>query len=411
MLGSCGTLRLLERDVRAIHHDARIIGRIDGPKPERVKVLVCRKNPEDGAFSIADFGAPNQMGDFVFLLPDNQSYYLAAIEDLNQNTRPDPDEPVSFYGGDGMKEIPMGRGTDPQTLILSFTRNTRKLTPAIRSLRQALRDWSPDRSEESGLVPIACGEHASLDDPTFDSEAGRSGLWAPVTSAKRYGLGIYFLEPYDPAKIPVIFVHGIGGTPRSWKPLVQSLDHRRYQAWVYSYPSGVPIGSAALGLANLLDRLHRHYGFGKLHVVAHSMGGLVARRSVQIIGNEQRQLYVSSLTTISTPWNGVPFAGIGTVGLPVPVPCWIDLRPGSTFIGKILDDPLPVPHLLISTEKSRFHFTLPRRNDGSVSVASQLDPRAVSKAAATAMIDEDHSQVLEVEDTPRLLGKFLRSLP
>lgn len=407
-LSSCGTLGLLRKDVRAMNHDTKIIGRVAGSDTTPVKVLVCKKNPADGTFAVADATSPNGLGDFVFLLPRNETYFLAAIESGKPTHH--SGNLVSFYGGSEMKALPSDRDLDPKSLVLDLKTRIDRHHPAAQELQRALENWKPAPGAASDSVPIACGEIASLNDPAFDPQAGLKGLWAPITSAKRYGLGVYFLEAYDPKKIPVVFVHGIGGTPRSFKPIIDSLDHRRYQAWVYSYPSGLPIDGAAQGLADLTDRLQRHYGFKKMHVVAHSMGGLVARRSVQMTGNEMGKNYVSSLTTISTPWNGVPFATMGVLGLPVPVPSWVDLRPGSHFTQRILKDPLPVPHLLIATEKSSFRITLPRRNDGSVPVASQLDSRATSKAKVSKLLAYDHTEVLEADETHEALNEFLRTV-
>jgi len=67
-----------------------------------------------------------------------------------------------------------------------------------------------------------------------------------------------------------------------------------------------------------------------------------------------------------------------------------------------------MPHLLIATEKSSFRITLPKRNDGSVSVASQMDERAISKATTSKLLAYDHTQVLEAEETHEALNAFLK---
>ncbi|MDB6076713.1 MAG: hypothetical protein JWO82_460 [Akkermansiaceae bacterium] len=399
-LNSCSTLNLLGRDVRAMDQDTRLVGRITGSQSKVVKVFVLKKGSGAEGYTVADCGSPNGMGDFAFLLPGRKPYFVAAVQGGGER--------LSLYGGHEMREIPPGKDSQATPLLLNLARSINRKDPAVRPLDHALESWDPGQAGTSGAVAIGCGELASLDDAAFDDEAGLKGLWAPVTSVKRHGMGVYFLEPYDPKKIPVLFVHGLGGTARCWQPLIDSLDHRRYQAWVYSYPSGLPLEAVGKALGDLTDRLQKHYGFRRLHVVAHSMGGLVARRAVQRIGNEIGGRYVSSLTTISTPWNGVLFTVVGTLGLPAPVPAWFDLRPNSRFIRQVLEDPLPVPHLLISTDKARFNITLPCRNDGTVAVASQLDPRAVSQAAATCVVHEDHTRVLEVAETKRALAGFLR---
>ncbi len=75
---------------------------------------------------------------------------------------------------------------------------------------------------------------------------------------------------------------------------------------MYAYPSGVRLESAAKGAANLMDRLKECYEFQKSHVVAYSMGGLVARRFAQMVENERKGKYVESRTTISTPGTAYP---------------------------------------------------------------------------------------------------------
>ncbi|WP_156346379.1 hypothetical protein [Verrucomicrobium spinosum] len=44
---------------------------------------------------------------------------------------------------------------------------------------------------------------------------GGSGLWRPLGFLSGNTLGLYFTEPYDPGRIPVVFVYGIGGGPRT----------------------------------------------------------------------------------------------------------------------------------------------------------------------------------------------------
>jgi len=403
VLQSCTTMGLLEADVRAMNHDTRIFGSVTDRAAGPVKVLVLKRSG-GGGLAVADSTTPNAMGDFAFLMPPTEPYFVAAVSSRGKNSWSGAEDMISLYGGDRLKEIPIGKSPETEKIRIDMDR----ANPAAGPLRKVLEKWNPEEAGKGGAVPIACGEIRSLDDPAFDEEAGIKGMWQPLTAAKRHGLGIHFLQPYDPGKVPVIFVHGIMGTPRNWKPVIAGLDRSRFQPWIFDYPSGIPLENAANALADLTDRLHRHYRFKKLHVVAHSMGGLPARRAVQLIRNKYRADYLSSLTTISTPWSGSPFAVIGTIGMPAAVPCWFDLRPGSPFLKKTLGDPLPVPHLMVTTEKSKFKITLPRRNDGTVSVASQRDPRAVAKASDTLLVHEDHMAVLEAAETREALDDFLK---
>src|SRR5262249_49597624 len=143
---------------------------------------------------------------------------------------------------------------------------------------------------------------------------------------------LYLLEPYDAARTPVLFVHGAGGTPRDWRYFIEHLDRARYQAWVYAYPSGLPLELSAAWLNDSVMALHVRHGMPRVIVVAHSMGGLVARRFVVLNAHAPGQDYITTLVTVSTPWNGVASAGFGVAYSPLVVPSWNDLAPDSDFL-------------------------------------------------------------------------------
>jgi pimeloyl-ACP methyl ester carboxylesterase len=94
------------------------------------------------------------------------------------------------------------------------------------------------------------------------------------------------LQPYDRNKIPVLVIHGLQDTPATWAPLLNELRSdpqidRRYQFWVYNYPSGYPFFYSAALLREELDRVEQTYpDHKKIILIGHSMGGLVARLMV-----------------------------------------------------------------------------------------------------------------------------------
>src|SRR6202030_1885227 len=70
--------------------------------------------------------------------------------------------------------------------------------------------------------------------------------------------GIFFLEPFDPEKIPVLMVHGILSSPLMWKDLTNRIMgdpvlQRKYQVWHYTYAAGFPILTSARMLHHQLD--------------------------------------------------------------------------------------------------------------------------------------------------------------
>jgi len=75
--------------------------------------------------------------------------------------------------------------------------------------------WS-HRTDLGTVIEIAAGDVVSLDDPRFAGEVGSEGLWRPLDFLSENTLGIYFTEPYDPARTPVLLVYGIGGSPQDF---------------------------------------------------------------------------------------------------------------------------------------------------------------------------------------------------
>ena len=91
------------------------------------------------------------------------------------------------------------------------------------------------------------------------------------------------LQPYDPSKIPVLFVHGLSNSPAIWVPMIDYLREdpvirQNYQIWVYGYPSGQPYPVPTAELRRKLDRIKQKYPDHKdVVLVGHSMGGMISR--------------------------------------------------------------------------------------------------------------------------------------
>ena len=98
--------------------------------------------------------------------------------------------------------------------------------------------------------------------------------------------GLYFLQPYDPDRIPVVFVHGLISTPFDWVKTINGLQadpeiRKHYQFWVFAYPTGNPVLYSALRLREELARVDKVYPNHKDYVlVGHSMGGLLSQAQV-----------------------------------------------------------------------------------------------------------------------------------
>jgi pimeloyl-ACP methyl ester carboxylesterase len=102
--------------------------------------------------------------------------------------------------------------------------------------------------------------------------------------------GLLLLEPYDPDRVPVIFVHGLLSSSFIWRStalgLLQDPEiRRRYQFWIFSYPTGNPISFSGLRLREDLGFVQER--FGPQHgivLIGHSVGGLLSRILVTTSG-------------------------------------------------------------------------------------------------------------------------------
>src|SRR5438094_5944899 len=99
-------------------------------------------------------------------------------------------------------------------------------------------------------------------------------------------IGLYFLQPYDPDRIPLVFVHGLFSTPFTWVQTINGLQadpeiRKHYQFWVFAYPTGYPMLYSALPLREELPRADQVYPNHKPYVVVgHSMGGMLTHDQV-----------------------------------------------------------------------------------------------------------------------------------
>jgi pimeloyl-ACP methyl ester carboxylesterase len=113
----------------------------------------------------------------------------------------------------------------------------------------------------------------------------------------RFATGIYLTHPYDPNKIPILFIHGLISSPVSWQNLQNDLCSdptilERYQPWFFLYPTGQPVLASAQQLREDLAATQRLFdpkgtavATHHVVVVAHSMGGLLAHTLVSDSGD------------------------------------------------------------------------------------------------------------------------------
>ncbi len=109
--------------------------------------------------------------------------------------------------------------------------------------------------------------------------------------------GIYAVDPYQPGKVPVVFIHGFWSSPTVWVPILDALRadpaiRATYQFWVALYPSGYSLPTAALSIRRSLREVRQRFdplgvdpALDRMVIVGKSTGGQASRLLVQSSGS------------------------------------------------------------------------------------------------------------------------------
>lgn len=147
-------------------------------------------------------------------------------------------------------------------------------------------------------VPLAMDFSAAYAALFDRSHINRAAVWSLIGGhefAQRQGL--YLLEDYDPAKTPLIMVHGLGRSPMIWAKLTNLIDgspelRNRYQVWHIVYPTNTPVLLDRLYVQRMMDHAWHILdpdGTAPAHqdmvLIGHSMGGVISRLLVSNSGD------------------------------------------------------------------------------------------------------------------------------
>lgn len=127
------------------------------------------------------------------------------------------------------------------------------------------------------------------------------------------------------SKTPVLLLHGYLGTEAAWASLTERLHTAGFgHVFTLGYDSlsaGVP--ELAACLVDAANTVATRTGQSYVHLVGHSLGGLVIRYVVQELGLDTM---TCGVVTVATPYRGVGLVRLG------PGPAAAQLRPTSTFL-------------------------------------------------------------------------------
>ncbi|MEK6827879.1 MAG: alpha/beta fold hydrolase, partial [Nanoarchaeota archaeon] len=133
-------------------------------------------------------------------------------------------------------------------------------------------------------------------------------------------------------------IWGLSGKPVTVKASYYYDAFRKEDKYIVVPTKSENIDTYALRLRDLIDIVKQRTNKPKVNIIAHSMGGLVARRYMQIFGDND----IDKLVMIATPNNGIAGAISDYCGLIGENRECQDMHENSLFINK-LNDPLKQP--------------------------------------------------------------------
>ena len=341
-------------------------------------VLFIKKN---GYFDLVDHYPVGADGKYVLhVIPD--TYFIAAYMDANNDEIYQFGEPASYLGIADAEPREIRVNAGEKIVAESFT-----ISGSIKSRVSVNTKWSYPKYDNN------IGRVVSLDDPIFHRENAAMGLWRPLDFINNIGGGLFFLQKFDEEKIPVLFIHGANGTALDWKEVITSMDRERFQPWVLYYPSGGRLDMISNYLIESINTLRNRHKIKQLYVIAHSMGGLLARSYIMKNTESGNTVKIALSMTINSPMKGMESAKSGVQYSPIVVPSWRDVAMGSEFIQKITawNWPEDIPYHLV------FSYESGEGSDGVVSLESQIPLKLQAEAERIYGFNSGHASVLQDE--------------
>jgi len=345
------------------------------------KVKIIRQTQVDGN------------GDYQFnLLPGK--YLVGAYIDNNNNHVRDQNESAVMHAQEDerLTEITLTKGQEMTLPQLTVSKDQN-----ITSVNKVTYSASKVRANIGRVI--------SLDDPMFSQENSKMGLWRPFDFANKLGGGLMFLQDFDKNKTPVLFVHGISGSPTEFKEVIEQLDTDKFQPWILYYPSGVPLDIVSDYMLSSLIKLQSTYGFEDFQLISHSMGGLVTRTFLREHEKANTNFSVSLYVTINSPLYGMESAASGVESSPIVIASWRDLATGSDYIKAAHQWKVPetLPYHLF------FSYLPGEEGDGVVPLSSQLSLSLQDEATKIYGSQASHAGILAKPDFIERLTAIMHS--
>ncbi|HEX6446243.1 MAG TPA: alpha/beta fold hydrolase [Streptosporangiales bacterium] len=171
------------------------------------------------------------------------------------------------------------------------------------------------------------------------------------------------------ADVPVLLVHGLADNRSVFTVLGRELRragfHNVYALNAHPFPGDAR--TAATRLAGEVERICAETGQERVHIVAHSLGGLIARYYVQLLDGDAR---TATLVTIGTPHQGTTLARL------LPYRMTGQLLPGSELLRDLAAPATGCRTRFVCFWSDLDHLMSPR--DTAVLVHDDLDVRSIA---------------------------------
>jgi pimeloyl-ACP methyl ester carboxylesterase len=161
-----------------------------------------------------------------------------------------------------------------------------------------------------------------------------------VTTHRLYSAELYSIAPCPAETLdigtaePVLFIHGFapgndsGGGKGTWANFPQLTKEMGFVPFEFQWKTNARFVDVAGDLAKAIQTIHKKTGGKKVHIVAHSFGGVLVRTLLQGLAKDAPTMpsdyNVASLTTLGSPFSGIlseptatyPTDGLVAVSLP-----------------------------------------------------------------------------------------------
>lgn len=165
-----------------------------------------------------------------------------------------------------------------------------------------------------------------------------------------------FHHGVDAAETPILLVHGIIDNHAIFTVMERALRRRGFQR-LATYDYGLltyNIPQAAARLGEAVEELSVATGYERIHVIGHSLGGLIARYYVQCLGGDR---HVHTLVTLGTPHQGTQLAFAAPL-----LPLVRQLTPNSSVIHELTEPAPDCRTRFIAFFSDIDHLVIPSRN-------------------------------------------------